>query len=70
MLIPLEPWFYLNAGWQFLAPVHNASRSMPRVVEFHVPANFCAPRRMTRWIPPDARGKLIEFPARKVRKLA
>lgn len=45
-----------------------ASRSGARVIEFYVPATFQLPAR--HWIPPEARGKLIEFPGRGVRKSA
>jgi hypothetical protein len=42
--------------------------SSARVIEFYVPATFQLPQR--RWLPPEARGKLIEFPARGKRKSA
>jgi hypothetical protein len=39
-----------------------------RVIEFYIPATFRLPERP--WVPPEARGKLIEFPTRGVRKSA
>ncbi len=50
------------------APSCAASASGARVIEFYVPATFQLPER--RWSPPEARGKLIEFPAGGVRKSA
>jgi hypothetical protein len=47
-------------------PKSSAPRG--RVIEFYVPATFQRPER--RWLPPEARGKLIEFPKRGVRKSA
>jgi hypothetical protein len=44
------------------------SMTSARVIEFYVPATFQLPAR--RWIPPEARGKLIEFPTRGKRKSA
>ena len=43
-------------------------KSSARVIEFYIPATFQRPER--RWIPPEARGKLIEFPGRGKRKSA
>jgi hypothetical protein len=85
MLIPFVPWFHGITIWQFAAsggegqqpaawtsdavsPSCEASASGASVIEFYVPATFQLPER--RWIPPEARGKLIEFPARGVRKSA
>jgi len=44
------------------------SAASGRVIEFYVPATF-KPRERP-WLPPEARGKLIEFPAPGVRKSA
>ena len=44
----------------------GSSPSRGRVIEFYVPTTFRLPAR--RWISPEARGKLIEFPGRGVRK--
>jgi hypothetical protein len=33
---------------------------MAQVIEFYVPAEF---HKKTKWIPPEQRGKMIEFPA-------
>jgi hypothetical protein len=64
MLIPLVPWLHAITGWQFYDTAHEA-----RVIEFRVPVDFRAPER--RWLPADARGRLIEFPSgRRKRKLA
>jgi hypothetical protein len=46
----------------------SAPKASARVIEFYVPAAFQRPER--RWIPPEARGKLIEFPGRGQRKSA
>lgn len=46
----------------------GSSPSRGRVIEFYVPATFRLPAR--RWLPPEARGKVIEFPGRGVRKSA
>ena len=70
MLIPLVPTdFQLTAAGDDQASGTGAS-SHPggRVIEFYVPATFQLPER--RWIPPEARGKLIQFPAGRVRKSA
>ena len=32
---------------------------MATVIEFYVPQNF---KQTTRWVPPDQRGKVVEFP--------
>jgi hypothetical protein len=74
MLIPLVPTdFQLTAvGDGEQRPAASgpgaASSSGGRVIEFYVPATFQLPER--RWLPPEERGKLIEFPARGVRKSA
>lgn len=47
-------------------PEPSAARG--RVIEFYIPATFRLPERP--WLPPEARGKLIEFPAHGVRKSA
>jgi hypothetical protein len=39
---------------------------MAQVIEFYIPAGF---RRKVKWVPPDSRGKVIEFP-NQVRKSA
>ena len=46
----------------------TASRSSTHVIEFYVPATFQLQAR--RWLPHEARGKLIEFPKRGRRKSA
>jgi hypothetical protein len=33
---------------------------MARVIEFYVPQDF---KPMARWVPPDQRGKVVEFPS-------
>jgi hypothetical protein len=33
---------------------------MAQVIKFYVPDRF---RKKVRWVPPDQRGKVIEFPA-------
>ena len=43
-----------------LAPSYQGSATEAQVIEFHVPATFQLPAR--RWLPPEARGKVIEFP--------
>jgi hypothetical protein len=72
MLIPLVP-----TDLQLAAPdgdhqpadaACESSSSGARVIEFYVPATFQLPER--RWIPQEARGKLIQFPTRKVKKSA
>jgi hypothetical protein len=32
---------------------------MAKVIEFYVPENF---RKNSKWVPPDNRGKLLQFP--------
>ena len=68
MLIQIVPWLFAGASWQVLIPGLHLAVSGPRVIAFHVPATFQSPQR--RWLPPEARGKLIEFPALGVRKSA
>lgn len=68
MLIQIVPWLFAGASWQILVPGPNPTASSPRVIQFHVPLTFQAPEK--RWLPPEARGKLIEFPAGGVRKSA
>jgi hypothetical protein len=68
MLIPLLPWLHAIITCQCPVSAHaQPSASGVRVIEFHVPENFQGPER--RWLPSEARGKLVEFPARNVRKL-
>jgi hypothetical protein len=33
---------------------------MARVIEFYIPASF---HKKVKWVPPEQRGKVIEFPA-------
>jgi hypothetical protein len=33
---------------------------MAQVIEFYVPERF---RKKVKWVPPDQRGKVLEFPA-------
>ena len=77
MLIQLVRWFQAIRNWLFAVFGHDrpgasaASASCTcraRLIEFHVPETFQAPQR--RWVPPGARGKLIEFSMRGVRKSA
>ncbi|MCU1301824.1 MAG: hypothetical protein JWQ87_2108 [Candidatus Sulfotelmatobacter sp.] len=39
---------------------------MAKVIEFYIPQSF---RKVAKWLPPDKRGKLLEFPL-AVRKSA
>jgi hypothetical protein len=41
-------------------------RAMAQVIEFYIPARF---HKKLKWVPPEERGKVIEFPA-EVRKSA
>jgi len=41
-------------------------RAMAQVIEFYIPARF---HKKVKWVPPEERGKVIEFPA-EVRKSA
>jgi hypothetical protein len=79
MLIPLVPW--LHAITKFVVSgddlpllssascqVSSSCAAGARVIEFYVPATFQSPER--RWLPPEAKGKLIEFPAHGARKSA
>ncbi|HMF89932.1 MAG TPA: hypothetical protein VKL40_04760 [Candidatus Angelobacter sp.] len=77
MLIPLVPTdFQLAAVGGDDPPTAESRQDAPsssdaadaRVIEFYVPATFQLPQR--RWLPPEERGKLIEFPARGVLKSA
>jgi len=75
MLTLLVPWFRAIRNWLFAVFGHDgppaassSCASRARVIEFHVPETFQAPQR--RWAPPGARGKLIEFSMRGVRKSA
>ena len=81
-----EPWSCFFMTWFFAASGDGEPAAAPasdgvstessgaagisgtRVIEFYVPATFQLPER--RWIPEEARGKVIEFPARGVRKSA
>lgn len=40
--------------------------AMAQVIEFYIPARF---RKKVKWVPPEERGKVIEFPA-EIRKSA
>jgi hypothetical protein len=71
MLIPLVPTdLQLATGGDDHHPSGTGASSDTgaRVIEFYVPATFQLPER--RWIPPESRGTLIEFPGRGVRKSA
>src|SRR5215470_17206641 len=78
MLILLVPWFQAIRDWLFAVFGHDrrsaasagsvSCASRARVIEFRVPETFQAPQR--RWVPPGARGKLIEFSMRGVQKSA
>ncbi len=68
MLIPLVPWLDALTTWFFPVSSHCPPAAGARVIEFHVPATFQVPER--RWLPREARGRLIVFPARGVRKSA
>ena len=39
---------------------------MAKIIEFYIPSNF---RKSVKWISPEQRGKIIEFPA-QVKKSA
>jgi len=81
MLTRLLPWFHAIKNWLFATfgpdrkHVAFAASAAPtsttpgaRVIEFYVPETFQAPQR--RWLPPEVRGKVIEFSARGVKKSA
>ena len=68
MLIQIVPWLFAGESWQILVPGLHTMPSSTRVIQFHVPATFQPPEK--RWIPREVRGRLIEFPARGVRKSA
>ena len=75
MLIPLVPWFQAIRNWLFAVFGHDGPPAGPapcssraRVIEFHVPETFQAPQKL--WVPPGARGKLIEFSMRGARRSA
>jgi len=69
MLVPRVPWLHAFLNWtSSLFIRRRASLSLAPMIRFQVPANFQTPHR--RLIPAEARGKLIEFSARKVRKSA
>ena len=75
MSIPLVPWFQALKNWLFAVFSHdrpsaasNLCASGARVIEFHVPESFQARQRA--WLPAEARGKLIEFSAHRVKKSA
>jgi hypothetical protein len=81
MLIRLVPWFHAIKNWLFAVFGHkrpaafaasascaSSSASGARVIEFYVPATFQSPQR--RLFPSQARGKVIEFSARGVKKSA
>ena len=40
---------------------------MANVIEFYVPQNFKA---TARWVPPDQRGRVVQFPSTAARKSA
>jgi hypothetical protein len=74
MLVPLVPWFQAITNWLFALFGRERRRATSascapgsRVIEFRVPENFQAQRR---WGPPEVRGKVLEFSARRVRKSA
>lgn len=75
MLIPFVPWFQAIRNWLFAVFGHDRPpaasarcASGARVIEFHVPETFQLPQR--RWLPAEARGKVIDFSTRGVRKSA
>jgi hypothetical protein len=39
--------------------LHWEVAAMAKVIEFYIPDRF---RRSTRWIPPQRRGKVLQFP--------
>ena len=69
MLTPCAPTDrQLTASASDAPKSDTASRPSAHVIEFYVPPTFQLPTR--RWLPPEARGKLIEFPKRGRRKSA
>jgi hypothetical protein len=52
--------------WPRMAKVIRMAKivSMAKIIEFYIPSNF---RKNDKWIPPQERGKIIEFslPAKK-----
>jgi hypothetical protein len=48
-----------GAGWQrSYGEDHMAKIIMAKIIEFYIPSNF---RKKDKWIPPQERGKIIEF---------
>ena len=41
-----------------MAKNHMAKIIMAKIIEFYIPSNF---RKNDKWIPPQERGKIIEF---------
>ena len=75
MLTRLVPWFRAIKNWLFAVFGHDrrpaASATCASggcVIQFYIPETFQASQRP--WSPPQARGKLIEFSARGVKKSA
>jgi len=78
MLTLLVPWFRAIRNWLFAVFGHDrpsaasaasASCACPaRVIEFHIPETFQAWQRT--WLPAEARGKVIEFSAHRVKRSA
>jgi hypothetical protein len=48
------------------AAVSDRRADMAQVIEFYIPARF---HKKVKWIPPEQRGKVIDFPA-EIRKSA
>jgi hypothetical protein len=78
MLISLVPWFQAIRNWLFAVFGHDRPSAAPaaslscaalaRVIEFHVPETFQGRQRA--WLPAEARGKVIEFSAHRVKRSA
>ena len=75
MLTLLVPWFRAIRNWLFAVfghddpPAASAScASRARVIEFHIPETFQGRQRA--WLPAEARGKVIEFSAHRVKRSA
>ena len=69
MLVLRVPWLRAILNWRFaFLRRRHAPVSRARVIEFHVPATFRAPQ--IEWRPPQTRGKVLEFSARRARKSA
>jgi hypothetical protein len=54
-------------AFSLAAPVREyLGGCMTKIIEFYIPQRF---RKVSKWLPPDERGKLLEFPV-AVRKSA